>query len=80
MFDVVILVDLIDDVINNIKSSMNRLFQLQSELISGGGLDAHELKSILFGKHYKFREDAWKMVSTNKVFNDHYHLNDYTLD
>lgn len=59
---------------------MNRLLQLRSELISSNEFDGHELNTILFGEDYKYRNLAWEVVKDNQALQDHYHLQNYSLE
>ena len=58
---------------------MNRLLILKTSLISQTHLDQEELNFILFGPNHKDRSFAWEVVRNNPVLQDHFHLNNYTL-
>jgi hypothetical protein len=58
---------------------MNRLIQLQSQVVSSS-FDFHELNIALFGQFYEERLRSWKMIKENKVFHEHFHLDDLPLD
>jgi hypothetical protein len=58
---------------------MNRLLSLKQELVSRTQFDREELNFILFGPNHKDRTYAWDVIRNNPGLQDHFHLNNYTL-
>ena len=59
---------------------MNRLLQLQQQIVSKSIFDEHELNELIFGVNYSYRHDAWKVIREHKEMQHHFHLKDYSLD
>lgn len=52
---------------------MERLIGLEKQLVSGGNLEANELKRVVFGPNYGERDRAFELIKKMDILH-HFHI------